>query len=498
MKVEKSYIYQSLAIIVMASGFFLFFKGNLPEKLFSEEAITTGNIVVDSLMLEAIGQGGTAEVTKDTIIEKTIGEGDDRVIVVPESAVLSTEDSESFKGMVYLENFFARLYALEQQKGGRVRIAYYGDSMTDGDLIVQDLRKKYQGKYGGMGVGYVPVMSESAQSRQSVIHKYSNNFKMLSYLNVKKPQKPFGVSGQVYFVKDTIKQSWVSYSGGKMQNMTMLYNPTLYYGSSNNKRGEVVVITNKDTIVRKLSINSELNKLKLAEGSVKDIKVTFKHADSIPIYGFDFSGAGGVQVDNFSSRGNSGLPLSLFKTSLMQKYQNNLDYSLIVLHYGANVLNYGTLDYSWYTKKMGAVVQHLKQCFPNANILIISAADKSSKVDGVMQTDKAVVPLVKAQRKYAIESHAGFFNLYDDMGGNGSMVKWVEEGKANKDYTHFNHKGATVIAEKVFTRLEEGYTEYKKKKGGSVRPANRTDSVQRANNSTVGEGAKQKIENEKE
>ncbi|MCC9041261.1 hypothetical protein LNQ81_00715 [Myroides sp. M-43] len=473
MKVEKSYIYQSLAIIVMASGFFLFFKGNLPEKLFSEEVVSTNNIVVDSLMLEAIGSVEETITNKDTLKGSVkepilVSTGDERVIVVPEDALTSDEDTESFKGNIYLEHFFARLYALEQQKGKRVRIAYYGDSMTDGDLIVQDIRKSYQAKYGGMGVGYIPIMSESAQSRQSVIHKYSPNFRMVSYLNVKKPQKPFGVSGQVYFVKDTIKQTWVSYAGGKMQNMTMLYNPTLYYGSSNNKRGEVVVITNRDTIVKKLSINSELNKLKIVDGSVKEIKLTFKHADSIPIYGMDFSGAGGVQVDNFSSRGNSGLPISLFKTSLMQKYQSNLDYSLIVLHYGANVLNYGTLDYSWYTKKMSAVVAHLKQCFPNASILVISAADKSSKVDGVMQTDKAVVPLVKSQRKYAMEARTGFFNLYDAMGGNGSMIKWVEEAKANKDYTHFNHKGASAVAQKIFTRLEEGYQEYKKKHPGGT------------------------------
>lgn len=486
----------------MASGFFLFFKGNLPKKLFSEEALPTSNIVVDSLMLEALeGIEKGKLVTKDSLKTEKTGIDDENVIIVPEDVFTSDEDSGSFKGMAYLENFFAKLYALEQQKGARVRIAYYGDSMTDGDLIVQDLRKNYQSKYGGMGVGYVPIMSESAQSRLSVIHKYSNNFKMQSYLNVKNPQKPFGVSGQVYFVKDTVKPTWVSYTAGKMQNMTMLYNPTLYYGSSNNKRGEVAVIINKDTIVKKLSISSELNKLKIADGNIKDVKLLFKHADSIPIYGVDFSAGGGVQVDNFSSRGNSGLPLSLFKVSLMQKYQKNLDYSLIVLHYGANVLNYGSLDYSWYTKKMGNVVKHLKQCFPNASILVISTADKSSKVEGVMKTDAAVEPLMKAQRKYAMEAHAGFFNLYEAMGGNGSMVKWVEEvpAKANKDYTHFNHRGASDISGKIFARLEEGYRDYKKKHTGQV-PVKKVDSLQQPDKETVvrEDSSKQKIENEKE
>lgn len=489
----------------MASGFFLFFKGNLPKKLFSEEPIKTSNIVVDSLMLEAIqnvedGVGIRGAVY--TIAKKdSIVKFDESVVVVSEDDILSTEDASSFKGMAYLESFFAKLYALEQTKGKRVRIAYYGDSMTDGDLIVQDLRKNYQNKYGGSGVGYVSIMSESAQSRQSVIHRYSNNWKMQSYLNVKRPQKPFGVSGQVYFVKDTVRPTWVSYQAGNIKNMTSLNNPTLYYGSSNNNKGEVLVIVGKDTIVKKLSITSELNRLKVADGSVKQVKLMFKNADSIPIYGMDFSANSGVQVDNFSSRGNSGLPLSLFKVSLMQKYQNNLDYSLIILHYGANVLNYGSLNYSWYTKQMNRVVAHLKQSFPKANILVISTADKSTKYETEMKTDSAVVPLMKAQRAYAMDSRAGFFNLYQTMGGSGSMIKWVDESpsKANKDYTHFNHRGAQAVAQMIFKQLEEGYEEYKKKQGNIIStPAVKSDSLQGGGADNKTNKEQQHLENDKE
>jgi hypothetical protein len=50
------------------------------------------------------------------------------------------------------------------------------------------------------------------------------------------------------------------------------------------------------------------------------------------------------------------------------------------------------------------------------------------------------------------------------MGGDGSMVKWVESvpSKANKDYTHFNHRGAKEVANIVFNQLNQGYEEYKK------------------------------------
>ena len=49
------------------------------------------------------------------------------------------------------------------------------------------------------------------------------------------------------------------------------------------------------------------------------------------------------------------------------------------------------------------------------------------------------------------------------MGGDGSMVKWVEEvpSKANKDYTHFNHRGAKEAANLIFTQLNQGYETYK-------------------------------------
>ena len=81
-----------------------------------------------------------------------------------------------------------------------------------------------------------------------------------------------------------------------------------------------------------------------------------------------------------------------------------------------------------------------------------------------MKTDSAVVPLVKAQKNYAISSQSGFVNLYKEMGGENSMIKWVEEEpvRADKDYTHFNYKGSVAVAKLIFDKINNGYLEYKK------------------------------------
>src|SRR5690606_16063703 len=101
----------------------------------------------------------------------------------------------------------------------------------------------------------------------------------------------------------------------------------------------------------------------------------------------------------------------------------------------------------------------------NASFLIISTADKSTKYGMEMKTDSAVVPLANSQKRYAETTRSGFVNIYTLMGGDGSMVKWVEEEEpalGNKDYTHFNTKGSQKIARFIFDELKKEYTKYKK------------------------------------
>lgn len=336
--------------------------------------------------------------------------------------------------------------------------------MTDGDMIVKDFRTYLQEKFGGEGVGFVNVTSESASSRNSITHQFSSNWKTYSYLKTKNPIKPFGVNGHLFFANDTLHDSWVKFKATKTRFASEIGTPTLFYGSSKNKNGKIYQVQGTDTIYTKLKPFNKLNTLPISSYGKKSITINFTQADSIPFYGFNFDNGKGVHVDNFSSRGNSGLPLSMFDVDLMKQFQEHLHYDLIVLHYGTNVLNYGSYNYSWYEKRMKKVVSHLRTCFPGVAILVVSTADKSTKYDMEMKTDSAVVPLVLAQKKYAIQSESAFVNLYTLMGGDGSMVSWTEEepAKANKDYTHFNFRGAKEVAKMIFNQIDEGYETYKK------------------------------------
>ena len=158
-----------------------------------------------------------------------------------------------------------------------------------------------------------------------------------------------------------------------------------------------------------------LNTTQVAD-NVKNVKVNFINADSIPFYGFNFDNGKGIHVDNFSSRGNSGLPLGSLNVDLMNAFQQKLGYDLIILQFGTNVLNYGSLNYSWYERKMTSVVKHIKECFPGAAILIITTADKSTKYDMEMKSDSAVSPLVIGTKTLRSKSRSWFGKLIHTYG----------------------------------------------------------------------------------
>ncbi len=454
----KNYFFQSWLIFAIAIVSFLGFKYFLPSKLFPEIKATDGkNIVVDSLMLDAIKVSGNLS-EKDTLTGKTI-----TFVKNPLGIQFKDESFDHYNGYQHLIPYYEALSKLEQNKSGKIRIAYFGDSMNDGDMIVQDFRSMMQDKFGGEGVGFVSITSESSHSRGTILHDYSQNWASLTYLKTKKPRRSFGISGGVFFANDTVNSAFVKFKSSNQRHLTWLNNPTIFYGRSDNKSGNISFVNGKDTIYKSLAPDSVLNTT-LIGSDYKSLKINFNQVKDIPFYGLNFDDGKGVHVDNFSSRGNSGLPLGTLNIDLIKAFHAKFNYNLIVLQFGTNVLNYGTLNYSWYEKKMNKVIQHLRLCFPEVPILIISTADKATKYDLEMKTDSAVVPLAQAQKRYAVQSESGFVNLYQLMGGDGSMIKWVEEkpAKAGKDYTHFNMKGSKEVAKLIFNEIDKGYQEYKK------------------------------------
>ena len=66
-----------------------------------------------------------------------------------------------------LRHFFAQLRR-RSSLGRPVRIAVLGDSFIEGDIFSGSLRSMLQARYGGSGVGWMPLSSETAGFRRTI------------------------------------------------------------------------------------------------------------------------------------------------------------------------------------------------------------------------------------------------------------------------------------------------------------------------------------------
>lgn len=366
-----------------------------------------------------------------------------------------------------LAHFFGALNKIRKEKG-KVRIAYFGDSMIEGDLITQDLRNEMQETFGGAGVGFVPITSVVSGFRTSIIHQFGG-WTTRTLLDNIPANHVLGISGYSFTpattgavdTGNTSSGSWVKYVAVKQKHLNKFYETKLLYGKSSGDNYAVVNNTHY-----RLEGDNAVNQLIINNGSgAQSISAKFQCTTPLDVFGFSMESDSGAFVDNFSFRGNSGFPLTKVPQSVYAGTDNCLGYDLVVLEYGLNAVSPGVTDFSWYERGMLNVINHIKASFPHSSILLISVGDKSYRKDGVYQTDPSVPLLVKVQKKMAEQTGCAYWSLYDAMGGNGSMVKWVEGDTvlANRDYTHFNFRGAHKVGKLLYTKLMSEYNDYNKK-----------------------------------
>lgn len=366
-----------------------------------------------------------------------------------------------------LKHFFEALNNIKKQKG-KVRIAYFGDSMIEGDLITQDLRGEMQETFGGNGVGFVPITSIVAGFRTSIIHQFGG-WTTRTLLDNIPAGHVLGISGYSFTPEITGKAdtnsstggSWVKYVAVKQKHLDKFYKTKLLYGKTNGDNYAVI-----NNAHYKLDGANPVNQVVIDNGGgAQSISAKFQSAAPIDIFGFSMESDTGVYVDNFSFRGNSGFPLVKVPQNVYSGTGDCLGYDLIVLEYGLNAVSPEVTDFSWYERGMMNVIRHIQASFPNTSILLISVGDKSYRKNGVYQTDPSVPLLVKLQKQMAQQTGCAYWSLYDAMGGEGSMVKWVEGDTvmANKDYTHFNFRGAHKVGKLLYTKLMSEYNDYNKK-----------------------------------
>ena len=351
-----------------------------------------------------------------------------------------------------------------QTLGRPVRIAYFGDSFIEGDILTGDLRSMLQSKFGGCGVGYVGITSAVAGFRPTVHHTF-NGWSSHAVTDAEGFDRSKQDISNHYFIPGVGASvalkgtSHVPHLDSCQISSFYFYAPDSVWLSASVNGGNLKTfcLSPDSSAVRVVSVNGDIRSVRWQVDSV---------AGAVRCFAATMDAKTGVQLDNFSLRGSGGQQLMNIPLAVLKSYARLRTYDLIVLQYGLNVASEEVRDYSYYTRAMEQVIAHLKRAFPHTSILIVGVGDREQRSDeGELQTMPGVKNLIRYQQALAANTHVAFWNMFQAMGGEGSMAE-MAHGKpslANLDYTHINFRGGRRIAGLLCDALVYGWEQYERR-----------------------------------
>lgn len=366
-----------------------------------------------------------------------------------------TEESD----LTYLDDFFE---SLDSARTHHVRIMHYGDSQIEEDRITSGLREHFQEQFGGGGCGMMPAQKWIAK---------------LTCFQSTSPELPY----------------YVAYGTGQMRARHNGYGPmaTVAHASSNVKINFSMVKNEKFTHVRDFDRVTVLRNNPDGSGLqylVQDFdtmqnRVSVNIAGPADIYGVMLDQKTGVSMDNVPMRGSSGNIFTRITRNTIAPFFEHENVRLIILQYGGNSVPAmrGEESLHAFCKEIVTQIKFFKELAPDARILYIGPSDMSTRVNGQMRTYPLLPRFVELLSEYVTKAGASFWNMYEAMGGENSMIRWVAARPqlAGEDYVHFTHKGAEHVSDLLFETIDTYYKYYKFRRGEYELelPSNDEDSI---------------------
>ncbi len=358
-----------------------------------------------------------------------------------------------------LDRFFAAIDSIRTQQRS-VRIAFFGDSFIEGDIVLGDLRDTLQSVWGGRGVGMMPVTSVAPGFRRTCNHQF-RGWKTHSIAHNNTPNLPFGIDGNVYVPGP---DAHVHYESSKHYANTRQWSVArLFYRASEQQRVVWRVNGAPEVEAPLPGTVRQVAQVSVEQPGMHDVRLRFPASGSVFVYGVSLEDGPGVYVDNFAVRGNHGGLLRKITVDMARDFDELLQYDLVIMQFGLNAAtrNWSATKTEWYRKELDRAILHLKACFPGRTIVLFSIADRAERYDGMLRTMPAVRAIANMQRDLARHHGLIFFDLFHAMGGEQSIVHFASTSPplANKDFTHLTHQGGRLIGRQIGALLLDAHRE---------------------------------------
>ena len=253
--------------------------------------------IADSLLTDSINKARLAQSTETDSFSIALR---DSLYKAMQSS-WSAADSQGVRledfslGHVGLKRFFAALKNAQERRG-QVRIAFMGDSFIEGDIMVADFRNAMQQKFGGRGVGFVPIASSVSQYRPTVEHHFGgwNTFSLLT-----DKSKKYTLPGMVFEAQEGANANFRTVNRyATLREVSAL---KLVYEQNANSQVQLVSNSSADTAYQDLPATNTVTQ-RTWTGHFTNASFRFNRTEGLRVLGVSMEDTTGVVVDNYSLR----------------------------------------------------------------------------------------------------------------------------------------------------------------------------------------------------
>lgn len=384
--------------------------------------------------------GDTVDMAELMLIDSLeLAESDTLTEIAAKDSVHSTEPLPQHPS-VGLDAFHEALASLCDSTGRpqrAIRVVHYGDSQIEEDRISMVIRRHLQERYGGGGVGLIPLhqtIPTRTLSQQLVMNgevQRTNGgpkrYMIYGPKSMRRDTALYGPMGQVAMMNDSLVPG--------SEDLILHLGPT-NYGYSVKPYTDIRLLADSGITMHRDSLGLHLR----GRGAV---------------YGLSLETQTGVMVDNIPMRGCLGLVFSEMETAPLRRYFRDTNTRLIILQYGGNFLPTAKSEDGIRSAVYGLrrQVRLMRELAPEASILFIGPSDMLQNQDGQMHTNPFVPLMDELLADMARREQIAYFSLYRMMGGEDSMLHWQDIGWAGSDGVHFTRKGAEHAGEMLWESL---------------------------------------------
>ena len=341
--------------------------------------------------------------------------------------------------------FLRKLDTLVLTGRGDVRILHIGGSHVQGGTWTNTLRKNLMalryGMDGGRGLVF-PYAAAGTNTPMGYQSSYTGTWTSSRCLS---PETVMGVTGMTVTTADTAATVALDLvpEERKMWDLRFTFRSidVLGYGDL-----EPVILSGRDTL----------------RGRQVDERWHFELPRYIDFFRVGFRGypgrftLKGLYLDNpangltVSEAGVNGAATSSFlKCEDFTRDLQLVKPDLVIFSIGINDLQGADFDARRFISNYGKLVQMVRRANPHCAFLFTSCND--SWKNGRSNPHGARAE--HAFEEIARGCDGAFWDLYDIMGGSGSMDAWVNAGYARPDHIHFTPEGYTILGNLLFNAL---------------------------------------------